>query len=707
MGGQRGTDLVLEAVVLVLSRSMSLRRWPAQIAFLALIGLTTVPMALAREDETGTISRDVLVTGSLPIAPGERLLRPISAEPSELHAIIALYAKGDVAGGDRLAAEIQDREARTLLEWVAIRSGGSTIRHARIAAFIENNLDWPGITGLRRRAEEALMQERASTQTVQNFFAIRQPLTAAGKIALAKARMATGQTEEAIALVRQTWRQEHIGAQLEDIVIAEFGGHLTRADHRSRTERYLLRNNREAAYRNARRIGADYVKLADARFASARKSGASQSQIDAVPASLRGDISFAFLQAQSFRRQNKPVEAAKAIAHVPRDADLLGDGDEWWNERRLIARKLLDIGENETAYRVAANHRAVTNQMIIEAEWHAGWIALQFLKDPARASSHFAIAASVAETPISVTRAAYWQGRAAEAMGHAAEAESYFTSAAKHPVAYYGQLARLKLGWHGLPIRRAVATGLSDIPGAMGARLLYGKDETRALGTSLLFDLARHLTSTAELEAVAQIAHQARDARTLLAFGKIALQRGYPLDTAAFPTHGIPAFQPVGAAVERAMVHAIARQESAFDPRAVSHAGARGLMQMMPATARETARRTKTPFDLSQLTADPAYCARLGAAHLGDLMGEWRGSLPLVFAAYNAGSGNVRDWIKAYGDPRDPNVDAQDWIERIPFSETRNYVQRVSENIGVYRQLLYDQIAFEQPSGLIPAARRE
>jgi soluble lytic murein transglycosylase len=543
---------------LVLYCSSLLRRSLARVAVLALFGLTFVPAALAREEETA-LSRDVLATGSLPVAPGERLLRLASHEPAQLHAIIGLYAKGDIAGGDRLAADIQDREARTLLEWVAIRSGGPAIRHARIAAFIENNLDWPGTSGLRRRAEEALMQERASTQVVQNFFAIRQPLTAAGKIALAKARMATGQTEEAIALLRQTWRQEHMGAQLEDIVITAFGDHLTRADHRSRTERYLLRNNREAAYRNARRIGADYVKLADARLASARKTGASQGQIDAVPASLRGDVSFAFLQAQSFRRQNKPIEAAKAIAHVPRDADLLGDGDEWWNERRLIARKLLDIGEIESAYRVAAGHRAVTTAMIVEAEWHAGWIALQFLKDPARASSHFAVAASVAETPISVARATFWQGRTAEVLGHAAESESYYRSAATHSVAYYGQLARAKLGWHDLPIRRASATSLNDIPGARAARLLYTRDETRTLGTSLLFDLARHLTSAAELEAVAQIAHQARDARTLLAFGKIALQRGYPLDTAAFPTHGIPGFQPVGVAVERAMVHAIAR----------------------------------------------------------------------------------------------------------------------------------------------------
>jgi soluble lytic murein transglycosylase len=706
MGGQRRTDLFPEAVALVLYRPFASRRWPAQLTLLTLIGLMQVPLALAREDDAAG-KTDVLVTGSLPLAPAQQLLRLTSAEPTSLQSIIALYARGDVTGGDRLAAEIKDREARILLEWVAIRSGGPAIRHARIAAFIESNLDWPGIPNLRRRAEEALMQERAGTQAVLNFFAIRQPLTAAGKIALAKAWMASGQADEAIALVRQTWRQEHMGAQLEDIVIADFGDQLTRADHRSRAERYLLRDNREAAYRNARRIGADYVKLADARLASARKSGVSQGLIDAVPASLRGDISFAFLQAQNFRRQNKPVEAAKAIAHVPRDADLLGDGDEWWNERRLIARKLLDIGEHETAYRVAASHRAVTGPMIIEAEWHAGWIALQFLKDPARASSHFAIAASVAETPISVARAAYWQGRTAEALGHAAESESYYRVAAGHPVAYYGQLARAKLGWHDLPIRRASATGLNGIPGAAAARQLYARDETRALGTGLLFDLARHLTSTAELEAVAEIAHQARDARTLLAFGKIALQRGYPLDTAAFPTHGVPGFQPVGTTVERAMVHAIARQESAFDPRAVSHAGARGLMQMMPATARETARRTKTPFDLGQLTADPAYCARLGAAHLGDLMGEWRGSHLLVFAAYNAGSGNVRDWIRAYGDPRDRHVDAQDWIERIPFSETRNYVQRVSENLGVYRKLLDDQIALGESSGLIPATRRE
>ena len=237
--------------------------------------------------------------------------------------------------------------------------------------------------------------------------------------------------------------------------------------------------------------------------------------------------------------------------------------------------------------------------------------------------------------------------------------------------------------------------------------MLYTNPETRALGTSLLLDLARHLVSTPELEAVAAIAHQGRNAQTLLSFGKIALQRGFPLDTAAFPTQGVPGFEAIGEPVERAVVHAIARQESAFDPQAVSHAGARGLMQMMPATARETARRTKSLYDVRLLTADAAYCARLGAAHLGDLMQEWRSSHALVFAAYNAGSGNVRNWIAAYGDPRDPSTDMIDWVERIPFSETRNYVQRVSENLAVYRTLLNEQVAMSPPSGLIPAALRD
>ena len=219
---------------------------------------------------------------------------------------------------------------------------------------------------------------------------------------------------------------------------------------------------------------------------------------------------------------------------------------------------------------------------------------------------------------------------------------------------------------------------------ARALRLLYGLG-VPDLALALNIDLSQRLNDAGQLEALGDLAAEHRDARGLLTVGKSAVQRGFPLDLHAYPTIGIPAFEPVGARIDKAMVYAIARQESMFDPKAQSHAGARGLMQLMPATAKRTATRFKVGYDLKKLLDDPSYNAKIGSAHLGELMEDWRGSLILVFASYNAGGGNVKKWIDAYGDPRKADVDVVDWVERIPFSETRNYVQRVLENLQVYR----------------------
>jgi soluble lytic murein transglycosylase len=230
---------------------------------------------------------------------------------------------------------------------------------------------------------------------------------------------------------------------------------------------------------------------------------------------------------------------------------------------------------------------------------------------------------------------------------------------------------------------------------AQGLKKLY-EAGMRDLAITLSSDLASRLADAAHLDALGHLVTDARDPRALLTVGKTAVQRGFPLDLHAFPTLGIPAFEPVGDRVEKAMVYAITRQESAFDPSAQSSAGARGLMQLMPDTARRTAKRFGVDFDLGRLL-DPAYNAKLGAAHLGELMDDWKGSHILMFASYNAGGGNVSKWIKAYGDPRSPNVDPIDWVERIPFSETRNYVQRVMENLLVYRSRLGERSASAHP----------
>lgn len=661
-------------------------------------------------------SVDVGTTASL-APPAEPAAPPVPpaeiARPQEridldaLRKAVAAYRKDQLAEGDAIARGIDDQAARGLLEWVAIRTRAGAVSFERIADFLDAFPNYPGTLPFRRRAEAALITDRRNPETVRAFFHGREPVSPAGRVALARALAAEGRQEEALALARRTWLKDHLGAGLEKIVLDGFGEKLTTADHRLRTERYLFAGNGEAALRNAARVSPDYVALAKVRLASAKAKGPiPQKQIDAVPAAMKKDISFAFLQAQQARRSGKTADAVKALAEVPRDPALLGDGDGWWTERRLIARKLLDEGDAKGAYAIVAGHGAEDAAERIDAEWHAGWIALRFEKDAARAGRHFAEAAKLAETPISVARAAYWQGRASEEQGKADEAKAHYTRAAEHSVAYYGQLARAKLGLTELPVRRTMAAPIAHLPGFKAARLLYAIDASDLAGT-MLVDLAQRMHDAGSLEAIADIARERRDVKTLLAIGKTALQRGFPLDEAAFPTFGVPEFPVLGDPMERAIVHAIARQESAFDPAAVSYAGARGLMQMMPATARETAKRANMPFELERLTTDALYSAQMGAAHLNDLLGDWRGAYVLTFAAYNAGSGNVKKWIAAYGDPRQPEIDAVDWVERIPFTETRNYVQRVMENLQVYRQRLNQRTAYLIDYDLKRGGRRE
>ncbi len=214
--------------------------------------------------------------------------------------------------------------------------------------------------------------------------------------------------------------------------------------------------------------------------------------------------------------------------------------------------------------------------------------------------------------------------------------------------------------------------------------LLYAIDE-RDLIAGALADLGERSSDAAALAALGEVAGRNKDARAMLLLGKAALGRGLPLDHYAFPTIGIPEYRAIGPAIEPAVVYAIARQESTFNPRIVSSAKAMGLMQVTPAAGRYVAKKFGAPYDEKRLLSDQIYNVQLGAAELGDLYVDYRGSHILTFAGYNAGRGRVRDWIARFGDPRDPKVDPIDWVEQIPFSETRNYVQRVLENLQVYR----------------------
>jgi soluble lytic murein transglycosylase len=389
------------------------------------------------------------------------------------------------------------------------------------------------------------------------------------------------------------------------------------------------------------------------------------------------------------RRADKIVEAAQLLVAAPRDPARLGDVDQWWVERRLVARKLLDLGDAWLAYEVA-NTAAAPKDENHRGEQHftAGWIALRFLREPNVALPHFARIAEGVTNPITLARAFYWQGRAAEALGREQDARSFYRQAA-YPTAYYGQLARAKLGVNEVTLRMPPESPPEHrtLEIARVFEILYAIDE-RDLAATIAADLGENATDTAALTGFANIAAHHHDARATLLIGNAALRRGLPFERYAFPDFGVPEYHQIGPEVEASVVYAIVRQESAFNPRVVSSANAIGLMQVTPAAGRDTAKRFNVTFDQRRLSQDVAYNAQLGTAELGNDIATWRGSYILAFVAYNAGPRRAREWIEQYGDPRDPKIDPIDWIERIPISETRNYVQRVLENMQVYRALL-------------------
>jgi soluble lytic murein transglycosylase len=615
--------------------------------------------------------------------------------------VLKAYRDGKADEAEILKSKLAQPAAIALVEWYAIRSGVA-LSFDRMAAFQREYRDWPLTQNMRRRTEEALLAARRSPPRVRAHFAAQPPVSAAGRIALAFALKADGLEAEARDLARHIWREEAIGPEVEGRILEEFPGLLTTADHRFRMERLLLKENWGAAQRAAARAGGDYPSLVKARMGLFQGGKKAEKAFAGVPQHLREDASYIYSRALFLRRKRQLAEAAAVMAKAPRDPELLVDGDEWWSERRYIARELLDAGDVKTAYAVASHHGAETPAQRIEAEFFAGWMALRFLNDPAEARRHFDEAARIASAPISVARAAYWQGRAAEAAGSEAEARRFYEHAADRPITYYGQLAREKLG---LPLALRAPAQLDEagrrafeglVP-VQALRLLQEIGETE-LVIGLASDLAQSLSDPAQLDALGAIVAEAQNPRAVLAVGKAGVQRGFPLDLHAYPTIGIPDFKPVSDEVETAMVYAIARQESMFNPKAQSSAGARGLMQLMPATAKRTAERFGLGFDLKRLIEDPAYNATIGSAHLGELMDDWKGSHILAFASYNAGGGNVAKWIKAYGDPRKPGVDVVDWVERIPFYETRNYVQRVMENLAVYRYRLQGPTVSLPPS---------
>ncbi|MDX8541267.1 lytic transglycosylase domain-containing protein [Mesorhizobium abyssinicae] len=634
---------------------------------------------------------DVEVTSALPVAPLAYQGRPDA--PTSPFADVAILKSGldrlaanDVAGARQVREVLPANSLdRHILAWAIALYGGDRVPSGDIADAAQMLPNWPGTIALRKNSERALYRENPSPQVVVKAFKGSQPLTPEGVIILARSYVALGNLNAARSVLSPFWRTERLEARDEATIIKEFGALIPAADHRFRMERMFYADRVSSALRVAALAGAE--PLAEAWAAAGRGDRNTAKLLNAVPAAQRS-AGYFFAEAEYLRKQQKFADAAAIVMKAPTDRESLVDPDAWWVERRVLSRELVDQGDMKTAYKIVSMHAAESPAGAAEAEFHAGWYALRGLNDPATAAAHFTRIADLAQGPMSLSRAYYWLGRTAE-VGGPGDAKTYFTRAAAYGTTFYGQLAGERVGLRTLNIAYPQ-------PSAADRQNFAGREAVSAIkrlqeagydryAETLYRDLAGQLTSPGELALLAVLAEKQGNHFMALKVGKIAAQRGIDVGALSHPLGVIPDTADISGS-GKALAYAIARQESEFNIGAVSSAGARGLLQLMPGTARQLAKKAGLTFSQTRLTSDAGYNATLGAAFLGEQLDRFSGSYVLTFAGYNAGPNRAAQWVAKYGDPRGKDVDAVvDWIERIPYTETRSYVQRVMENYEVYK----------------------
>jgi soluble lytic murein transglycosylase len=626
---------------------------------------------------------------SIDIPPPTAAAAPVPGDLAAVRNAIDLARKAKSGEATAINKTIGDPAAQKLVEWFILRHPDAEANFSRYAAFIADNRGWPSMALLRRRAEARLWQERVDGTRVHSFIG-DQPASAKGRFALARVLLAEGDRDGAGRQVGEAWRSQELSERVEAEAYGIFRDLLTREDHRARMDKRIGAKDFSGAMRAARRLGGDDVSIVKACAAVTANATKALKLLDAVATEARQDLGYQLCRIRWMMRHDRIADATRLMLAASPRTMALQDTDEWWRERRVLARKLLDLGKFQTAYQVVRDAALPANENY-RADFHfmPGWIALRYLNDPATARAHFVHIDEGSTNPIVLARANYWRGRAAEALGHSEERRAQYENAARYGTAYYGQLARAKLGIDQIelrtPLRADPDNGSAILDEVVrAADMLYMLGE-RDVVLSFVADLAEQSVNGATLVALAELAGRRNDARAMLLIGKTALARGLELDLYAFPTIGIPQHSPIGPAIDRSVIYSVARTESSFDQRDKSPANAVGLMQVTPEAGRDTAKRFGVAYDWDRMVSDPVYNTQMGAAELSALLKEYSGSHIMTFAGYNAGRGRVQQWVKQYGDPRDPKVDAVDWVERIPFSETRNYVQRVMENLRVYR----------------------
>ena len=576
-----------------------------------------------------------------------------------------------------------------LIQWDRLRAGRG--QFAETTAFLKRRPDWPGLPYLRQRSE-ATIEPDAAPQDVIAFFSDHPPKTAKGALRLAQALNKTGQKTGAITAAQWGWSSFNMLASLEDAYLETFGTHL-KTQHAARLDLLLWQGDLTSAERLLERVTAGQAHLARARIALQKKENGVMRLLANVPKNLKSDPGLAYDRFQWRLARGHREGAINLILQRSSSAFALGRPKKWAGQRMSLARDFLWDGAYAKSYELAANHHLAPGDDHAALEWLAGFIALRKLKRPETALLHFKNHGSAVSSEISLGRTHYWQGRALKALGQADKAQQSFAQGARYQSSFYGLLAAQEAG---LPMQPSLA-GNEVEPEWRQAEFVNSSVYKAGL---LLIQVdrsrfgVRFLTHLAESQSPKGLAQMGRMAEEMghtyleLMLGKRASRYGTMMERHFYPLTS-RLMRPGPIAPELAL--AIARRESEFFAGAISGVGALGLMQVMPRTAKEMAGKLGIGYSPSKMLKDPDYNAKVGLRYLEELTEEFGNSPVHVAAAYNAGPSRAHAWTAKLGDPRSPEVDVIDWIEQIPFSETRNYVMRVTESLPNYRARLAGQ----------------
>ncbi|WP_246681463.1 lytic transglycosylase domain-containing protein [Candidatus Tokpelaia sp.] len=627
---------------------------------------------------------------------------PVSAIPPGRSAVLPglsprLRAGFDAAYNNRGAEALAAKNAfaagtaeRQSLAWAIATAGPSGVSAAQLWQNKAELAGWPGQAQLQGSFERALAREGAAPAKIIAYFTGQQPQTAAGRAVLARAYIAGGQKAQARAVLFPWWYQARLSNSEETLLAASAAGLLTQEDYRRRLSAQLFAGQKAAAARIAARAGG--TDLYQAYMAALQPAMATESLLAGLSAYWKKQAVSRFIYIQYLRRTKHYEKAAQLVSATPAASGAMGNNEAWWAERRVLSREMLDIGRADIAYRLVTAWRPGDKIQAADAEFHAGWYALRFLGRPQPAREHFARLAALSAGTITKARGYYWQGRTAEALHEPRAAQNFYAQAAHYSTTFYGQLAAQNIG-RALPpppMPRPSPAERRNFAARhpVQALILLEKAGYNAAARGLYTALSQDLHNIGELALLAALAEKNNNYYSSLKIGKNGAQRAFEVGALAHPLGAIPAVAGISPS-RLALAYAVARQESEFNPQALSPADARGLLQLLPKTAKAVAGRQNLPYSLDKLSGDAGYNARLGVHYLEEQLQKFNGSYILTFIAYNAGAGRALDWIGRYGDPRGQKSDfVVDWLERIPFTETRNYVQRVMENYEIYKMRL-------------------